>query len=116
MKCNLVNQQFMRYLGSKNLFISLLILNAVLLKFSSCKSRGFQDQLINNKPKERKWNKWRKKKEMKNGRAYNPYLEKKASEKPSAELNQQNKRAERLAKRAIRKEKRKLRRKKGAYK
>ena len=53
---------------------------------------------------------------MKNKTAYNPYLEKKASEKPSAQINSDNKRAERQAKRAIRKEKRRLRKTKGAYK
>ena len=72
--------------------------------------------MFNNKPKERKWNAWRKKREMKNNKAYNPYLEKKGSEKPSAQIDSDSKRAIREAKRAIRKEKRRLRRKKGAYK
>ena len=95
-------------------FIFIFLL--VLYFFSSCKSRSLTDQMVNHKPKERRWNKWRKKREMKNNKAYNPYLEMKTGEKPSDKINAEGKRAIRKAKRAIRKEKRRLRRLKGAYK
>jgi hypothetical protein len=88
---------------------------SLLLLIFSCKSRGVVDQMVGSKPERHVWSKWRQKREMKNKTAYNPYLEKKAKDKPSGIQARENKKLIKQGKRAVRREKRKLRRTKGAY-
>ncbi len=63
------------------------------------------------KERKRLWRKWGNK-ERKNKTAYNPYLEKKAKDKPSSKINSSNNREirhqKRMAKRQLRKSKRQI--------
>lgn len=70
------------------------------------------DMFKQKRERRRLWRKWRGNRERKNKTAYNPYLEKKAKDKPSARLAKGNKRElrqqKRMARRQLRKSKRKV--------
>ena len=72
----------------------------ILLFVFSCQKVFSQDEMFKQK-KERK-RIWRKHRSSKD--AYNPYLKKKAKDKPSAKINRGNKRDERRMKRTYKKQ------------
>jgi hypothetical protein len=74
------------------------------------------DEMVGHKPKEKTWNRRKQRREMKNPTAYNPYLEKKAKDKPNAQLAKDNKKVEKAAAKEKKKQLKRLRRKKGTFK
>ncbi|WP_317896571.1 hypothetical protein [Aurantibacillus circumpalustris] len=64
-----------------------------------------QDDMFK-KDRKRVWRKWRS-----NRQSYNPYLDKKAKNKPSAKIARSSKKDDRKINRAVRKQKKKLKKK-----
>jgi hypothetical protein len=89
----------------KNRSIVLIVTLSLLFMFAPERSIAQDDMYSQKKERKRLWKRWRK-----NKQSYNPYLEKKRKDKPSARMARSQKREMRRQNRAAKKQLRRSRR------
>lgn len=84
-----------------------LVYQILLVLFTFTTAHTYAQEDMFRKERKRTWRKWRK-----NRQSYNPYLDKKAKNKPSAKLAKANKKDIRKKDKAVRKQKKRIQGKK----